>query len=78
VGQSISAVCEGTLSFSKERKVALESPQTLQGLVQLDLRLIVTLRVKSSRPGRNWEYRTPAMAAGITDRVWTVKEFNDL
>jgi hypothetical protein len=25
-------------------------------------------------PGRKWKQRTPAMAAGLTDHVWTVKE----
>jgi len=25
-------------------------------------------------PGRKWKPRTPAMAAHLTDHVWTVKE----
>jgi len=25
-------------------------------------------------PKRRWQPRTPAMAAGLTDHIWTVKE----
>jgi hypothetical protein len=27
-----------------------------------------------NRDGRRWRYRSPAMAADITDHIWSVKE----
>jgi hypothetical protein len=33
-----------------------------------------SLRAPSSTPGRKWDPRTPAMAAGLTDRPWSVRE----
>lgn len=28
----------------------------------------------NGRPGRRWKKRTPAMAAGLTDQVWSVRK----
>ena len=28
----------------------------------------------NGRPGRRWKRRTPAMAAGLTDQVWSTKK----
>jgi hypothetical protein len=41
--------------------------------------VVQTLRVDRTgpldgRPGRRWEERTPAMAAGLTDQVWSVRK----
>ena len=34
-----------------------------------------TLRLKNENGGgRKWNERTPAMAAGLTDHIWTLKE----
>jgi hypothetical protein len=33
-----------------------------------------SLRVRVEEPDRRWQPRTPAMAAGLTDHIWTVKE----
>ena len=35
-----------------------------------------TLRIEVEAPSasRRWQPRTPAMAAGLTDHIWTVKE----
>ncbi len=39
------------------------------------VRPLKTLRLEISRdPTRRWYPRTPAMAAGLTDHIWTVKE----
>ena len=32
-----------------------------------------TLRTR--KPGGSWQGRTPAMAAGLSDHVWTIKEW---
>ena len=32
------------------------------------------LRLEVNDASRRWQQRTPAMAAGLTDHIWTVKE----
>ena len=48
-------------------------------VVQVDdgrlVRSLKTLRLETQDvPGRRWWPRSPAMAAGLTDHLWTVKE----
>jgi hypothetical protein len=39
------------------------------------VRPLKTLRVEQfNDPDRRWKPRTPAMAAGLTDHIWTVEE----
>ena len=39
------------------------------------VRPVKTLRLKVfDDPKRRWQPRTPAMAAGLTNHIWTVKE----
>lgn len=62
-----------TLSFSKkvERlKAACAWEDTVYNLV----RPCRSLRVEAPLGRRRWEQRTPAMAAGLTDHVWTLQE----
>ncbi|GAC1403581.1 MAG: hypothetical protein NVSMB65_20190 [Chloroflexota bacterium] len=33
-----------------------------------------SLRLRNAGPGRKWQERTPAMAAGLTDHPWTMEE----
>lgn len=33
-----------------------------------------SLRLRAIGGGRKWQQRTPAMAAGLTDHVWTLEE----
>ena len=37
-------------------------------------RPVKTLRLEVNEGRRRWQQRTPAMAAGLTDHIWTVKE----
>jgi hypothetical protein len=37
-------------------------------------RPLKTLRLEVNTSGRRWLPRSPAMAAGLTDHIWTVKE----
>jgi len=37
-------------------------------------RPVKTLRVEVNDGQRCWQPRSPAMAAGLTDHIWTVKE----
>lgn len=37
-------------------------------------RPLKTLRLEVNTPGRRWLPRLPAMATGLTDHIWTVKE----
>ncbi len=64
-----------TLSFSKELRF-LKAASTLEGAFYNFTRPVKTLRVEVSNPSKQarWQQRTPAMAAGLTDHVWTVRE----
>lgn len=63
-----------TLGFSKELRMYRASA-AWEDLVYNFARPLKTLRVKIlDDPKRRWRPRSPAMAAGLTDRVWTVKE----
>jgi hypothetical protein len=37
-------------------------------------RPLKTLRLEVKAGSRRWQARSPAMAAGLTDHIWTVKE----
>jgi len=64
-----------TLSFSKELRF-LEASTTLEDALYNFTRPVKTLRVKLPNPSKQarWQQRTPAMAAGLTDHIWTVQE----
>jgi len=64
-----------TLAFSKLREMYRASA-AWEDLVYNNLvRPLKTLRVEVfDDPSRRWQPHTPAMAAALTDRIWTVKE----
>ncbi len=64
-----------TLSFSKDLCL-LKASTTLEDALYNFTRPVRTLRVAlpNSRDQARWQQRTPAMAAGLTDHIWTVKE----
>src|SRR5256886_12443403 len=64
-----------TLSFSKELRF-LKASSTLEDAIYNFTRPVKTLRVEvaNQRDQARWQQRTPAMAAGLTDHVWTVGE----
>jgi hypothetical protein len=62
-----------TLSFSKELAM-LKAASTWEDGVYNLARTVKTLRVETAQPGRSYERRSPAMAAGLTDHLWTIKE----
>jgi hypothetical protein len=64
-----------TLSFSKELRM-LCAASTLEDALYNFTRPVRTLRVEIEKPTgqARWQQRTPAMAAGLTDHIWTVKE----
>lgn len=63
-----------TLALSKELKMYRASA-AWEDLVYNFGRPLKILRVEvSDDPKRHWQPRTPAMAAGLTDHIWTVKE----
>ena len=64
-----------TLSFSKELRLLKAASALEDGLYNFT-RNIKTLRIELANPSkqRRWQQRSPAMAAGITDHIWTVKE----
>jgi hypothetical protein len=63
-----------TLAFSKSLEMYRASA-AWEDLVYNLARPLKTLRVRVfDNPYRRWEPRTPAIAAGLTDHIWTVKE----
>jgi hypothetical protein len=64
-----------TLSFSKELRF-LKAASTLEDALYNYTRPLKTLRREweTSSTCTRWQQRTPAMAAQLTDHIWTVKE----
>jgi len=64
-----------TLSFSKELRL-LEAASALEDALYNFTRPVKTLRVEVANPIKQerWQPRTPAMAASLTDHIWTVEE----
>ncbi len=64
-----------TLSFSKELRL-LKAASALEDALYNFTRQVKTLRVEIVNPSKQarWQQRTPAMAAGLTDHIWTVGE----
>lgn len=63
-----------TLGFSKNLAGYCASA-TWEDAVYNWVRPLKTLRqAVVDQPGRRWQPRTPAMAAGLTDHIWTFKE----
>jgi hypothetical protein len=62
-----------TLSFSKEEKM-LKASCSLEDAVYNFARPVKSLRKEANSDQRRWEHRSPAMAAGITDHIWTIDE----
>jgi hypothetical protein len=63
-----------TLAFSKSPEMCRASA-ALEDIVYNLARPLKTLRVEVfNDPRQRWKPRTPALAAGLTDHNWTVKE----
>jgi len=64
-----------TLSFSKELRF-LKASSVFEDALYNFTRPVKTLRVEVSNPSKQarWQQRSPAMAAGLTDHIWTVQE----
>jgi hypothetical protein len=62
-----------TLSFSKEAEM-LEASCAWEDSVYNLMRPVKSLRVEVNDGQRRWQQRSPAMAAGLTDHLWTVEE----
>jgi hypothetical protein len=62
-----------TLSFSKEDEM-LEASCAWEDWVYNLTRPVKSLRIEVNDGQRRWQTRSAAMAAGLTDHVWTIKE----
>ncbi len=62
-----------TLAFSKQLEM-YQASATWGDLVYNLARPLKTLRLEANASGYRWLPRSPAMAAGLTDHIWTVKE----
>lgn len=73
--QSNGRLVRKTLSYSK-KAYYLQQHLDLEDAVFNFVRPHLSLRVALPQPlnGRKWQQRTPAMAAGLTDHIWTLEE----
>ena len=62
-----------TLSFSKELEM-LKAASVWEDAAYNLTRSVKTLRLQVEGEERKFEQRSPAMAAGLTDHIWTIKE----
>lgn len=62
-----------TLSYSKQLEM-LEAACAWEDWVYNLTRSVKSLQVEVTTSQRRWQPRSPAMAAGLTDHIWTVKE----
>jgi IS1 family transposase len=62
-----------TLGFSKKKKLLVSSLNIYFGIYHF-VKTHKGLRVQVDQEERKWMQRTPMMAAGITDHVWTLPE----
>jgi len=62
-----------TLSFSKEAEM-LKASCTWEDWIYNLTRPIKSLRIEVNEGQRRWQPRSAAMAAGLTDHVWTIEE----
>jgi len=62
-----------TLSYSKQVEM-LKAASAWEDWAYNLTRPVKTLRVEVNDGLRRWQPRSPAMAAGLTDHIWTVKE----
>ena len=63
-----------TLQFSKEKELLYHQLHLFLGYYHF-IRPHKGLRVKNDKWKKKWIERTPMMAAGITDHIWTFREF---
>ena len=61
------------LSYSKQLE-ALEAACAWEDWVYNLTRTVETLSLRVCEGGRRWKRQTPAMAAKLTDHIWTIKE----
>lgn len=62
-----------TLAFSKALTMHKAAAVLEDGYYNL-VRPHKSLRIELNQEGKRWQPRTPALAAGLTDHIWTVKE----
>jgi hypothetical protein len=62
-----------TLSFSKELKM-LKASSVWEDAAYNLTRQVKTMRREVNQEKRRFQPRSPAMAAGLTDHIWTIKE----
>lgn len=62
-----------TLGYSKRRDM-LYAACVWEDMIYNFARHVKTLRLEVNEDGRRWLQRSPAMAAEITDHIWTIEE----
>lgn len=71
--QRLSALVRRTRALAR-RTASIEQGMWLVGTLYNFCTAHESLRVRRETVSRRWQERTPAMAAGLTDHLWSVKE----
>src|SRR5262245_20004008 len=72
IGRRVNTLCTHEVGFRQQ--LALFHAYHNFVLPHASLRLPLPDLMDAGESGKRWESRTPAMAAGLTDRVWSVRE----
>lgn len=62
-----------TLGYSK-RVEMLEAACVWEDVIYNFARSVKTLRIEIKSAGKRWLHCSPAMAAGLTDHIWSIRE----
>jgi hypothetical protein len=72
IGRRVNTLCKHEAGLC--RQLTLFQSYHNFGLPHASLRLPLPAQVDTMESGKRWQPRTPAMAAGLTDRVWSLRE----
>ena len=74
VGRRVTTVCQGEVGVRQQLVVFQSYHNFCLPHARVGQPLLVPEPTKGSGSARVWWPRTPAMAAGLTDHVWSLKE----
>ncbi len=73
IRNSLARFIRKTMNFSKKRRIHSKYVDFIQAWYNF-VKLHISLRVPETDGKRKWKQRTPMMAKGLTDHIWTLGE----
>ena len=74
VGRRVSTLCKGEDGLRQQLALSHTSSNFCLPHTSLRLPLLQPEATHGTGTAKRWQPRTPAMAAGLTDHVWTLRE----